>query len=341
MRFGWFRPVSPISRGIVSVTSMLVVLSGGLVSYHIDVRTSPGQLSTTQLRGEPLGGFSSHAEFHQECSHCHVPMHCISTNRCQKCHIEVARERDEGIALHGLLPGTNKCQNCHTEHQGSDAVISALPFDNIDHEPISGFSLKLHQADYDGTALTCESCHVGGQFKAEEVDCTTCHVDADPALMAEHIDRFGEACHSCHDGHDRMIDFDHDQVYVLAGAHDDAECEDCHIERVYAGTPGDCVDCHEEPEVHAGQFGLDCSRCHTSEAWAPAELTRHDFHLDHGDEGEIDCEVCHVASYAEHTCYADCHDPEGTRAAHSETDTLDSAAYENCATCHPTGQAGG
>jgi hypothetical protein len=100
--------------------------------------------------------------------------------------------------------------------------------------------------------------------------------------------------------------------------------------------------CHEEPDVHAGQFGLDCSRCHTALAWAPAELTRHVFLLDHGDEGELECERCHVASYVEYTCY-DCHEPGEMRIDHllvSDKDGRAITALEDCIECHPTGRAG-
>ena len=324
----------------MSILSMLVVLGSGIVSYHVDVRTSPGPLSASQRRGESLGGFESHADFHHECERCHGPLVIVSAARCKACHAEVVAQLAEGTALHGLLPGTGKCERCHVEHQGSDAVISAIPFSNIDHGRLSGFSLCLHGTDYDGSTTDCESCHTRGQFGIELVDCVTCHAEADPALVEEHGQRFGDRCISCHDGADRMVDFHHDEVYVLEDAHDKAECEDCHVEQVFAGTSRECVDCHAEPEVHADQFGLECGRCHTAMAWTPAELTRHNFRLAHGDEGEIGCEVCHVASYTEYTCYADCHDPEQTWAGHSEEDKQDRLAYEMCGTCHPTGAAG-
>lgn len=322
------------------VMSMLAVLSWGAMSYHIDVRTSPGPLSAAQPHGEALGGFTSHADFHHECNHCHAPMHCVSPNRCQECHIKESQESHEGTGLHGLLPGTDRCQNCHVEHQGSDVVISALPFDNIDHERLTGFSLDTHRSGDGETPATCVDCHAQHRFNAEAVDCVTCHAKADSAFVAEHTEVFGEKCFDCHDGVDRMVNFDHAQVFALEGAHGDVACEECHVDQMFVGTPQECVACHEDPEVHAGQFGLDCSRCHTASAWTPAQLTRHVFLLDHGDEGEIPCETCHVGSYTEYTCYADCHAPEQMQADHDEADKQDGAAFENCAECHPTGREG-
>ncbi len=343
MQLGWSKPLSTVSRGALSMMMGIVMVIVVILSYQIDVRTSPGQLSAVQLRGESLGGFDSHAEFHHECERCHTPLYSVSADRCLECHVEIVAERNEGITLHGLLPGTDTCQNCHIEHQGQDAVISALPLANIDHERLTGFSLIHHQeCEQGGAPATCSDCHRQHRFAAEWVDCITCHTETDPGFTAEHTERFGEECFDCHDGHDRMVDFAHNSIFLLDGAHDGVECEGCHADQVFAGTPRECTACHEEPDVHVGDFGLDCSRCHTALAWAPAELTRHVFFLDHGDEGYLDCERCHVASYVEYTCY-DCHEPDEMQIDHitvSDRDGKPVTELEECIECHPTGQAG-
>lgn len=102
--------------------------------------------------------------------------------------------------------------------------------------------------------------------------------------------------------------------------------------------PHECSACHEEPAVHAGSFGLNCSRCHTLQAWKPALLTRHTFLLDHGDEGKLTCQICHTQTYAEHTCYG-CHDhePEQMQVVHVEEELPE---FEDCVECHPTGREG-
>ena len=101
--------------------------------------------------------------------------------------------------------------------------------------------------------------------------------------------------------------------------------------------PHECQACHEEPAVHADRFGLNCSRCHTLEAWKPAYLTRHTFFLDHGDEGKLACATCHTETYADNTCYG-CHDhdPAEMEVAHAAEEIYD---LDGCAECHPTGQA--
>lgn len=103
--------------------------------------------------------------------------------------------------------------------------------------------------------------------------------------------------------------------------------------------PHQCLDCHEEPAIHADLFGLNCARCHNTQAWKPALLTRHEFLLDHGGHGDVDCKTCHPNNYVQYDCYG-CH--EDHQPAEMETAHLAEKidAYDNCASCHPTGVSG-
>lgn len=102
--------------------------------------------------------------------------------------------------------------------------------------------------------------------------------------------------------------------------------------------PHRCSACHEQPDVHINQFGLDCARCHSLEAWTPALLTRHTFALDHGGEGQVTCETCHTETYAEYTCYS-CHDhqPDDMLTVHEAEAIFE---IDDCIACHPTGAPG-
>ena len=102
--------------------------------------------------------------------------------------------------------------------------------------------------------------------------------------------------------------------------------------------PHECRACHEDPEVHAERFGLNCSRCHTLEAWKPALLLRHTFALDHGEKGQVACQTCHTTTYFENTCYG-CHDHEPTdmKAVHEAEGIYE---MDKCGECHPTGASG-
>lgn len=102
--------------------------------------------------------------------------------------------------------------------------------------------------------------------------------------------------------------------------------------------PHRCAACHEQPDIHINQFGLDCTRCHSLEAWTPALLTRHTFALDHGSEGQVTCETCHVETYAENNCYA-CHDhqPDEMLTVHEAEAIFE---LDDCVACHSTGAPG-
>lgn len=319
-----------------------VLLAGGMgtaVYAHYDtlhIYLSPGSLSDMNHDGDPLNGYDSHAMFEEECTHCHAPVHCITDNKCQSCHMEIAQQRAETVGLHSRLPGTEKCQSCHVEHRGRDAVISAVAFDNINHEELSGFSLTNHEVRFDGTQMVCEDCHTEGRFAPEEVSCVACHEDADGELIAQHSKEHGDNCLDCHNGTGAIVAFDHATVYVLEGDHEATGCIECHAEYVFAGTSEACDACHGEPEMHAGQFGQDCVRCHTAVAWAPAQLTQHRFDLAHGDEGVLDCASCHVNSYEAVLC-ANCHESDEMTAAHPPDAVPDYAEAATCISCHPTG----
>ena len=330
------RSVLNMRNGVMMVV-MFVFLGGGLYVKSAGL-LSPGPLSAVSKSEEPIEGYFSHAEFEKDCSHCHAPVHCLTDTRCQECHMDVAHQRTTAEGLHGRLPGTSECQNCHVEHQGRDAMITSMAFANLDHQALSGFSLALHQTDYAGAHMDCQSCHAQEQFSIGALDCITCHVENDHDGMAEHIETYSAKCVECHDGADRMQNFEHADHYMLEGAHVDAECAACHVEQVYSGLTRFCADCHDAEPEHIELMGLECDRCHTATAWTPAPLTRHQFAIDHGELAAEDCDACHVNTYTEYTCYG-CHDHtvDSIRQSHLPLGIVE---YEQCAACHPTGLSG-
>lgn len=324
---------------IGSLFLAMVILFSSVYYVKASGKFSPGEVSAMHPKNEPLNGYVSHADFEQSCSHCHAPIHCVTDTRCQECHIEIARERTAAQGLHGILPGTDRCQTCHVEHRGRDVVISEFAYENVDHYEMTGFSLDQHKVDYDDTPLTCEKCHGNDRFAWDTQDCLTCHIQAQHDIMAEHVELYGADCIPCHDGVDRMQNFDHNEFYLLEGEHSETDCDQCHIEKVFAGTAQDCIACHQDPELHAGEFGLDCSRCHTAAAWTPAQLTRHVFFVDHGENPIDNCVVCHAMTMTQFDCYG-CHDHQADQmdALHLENGLTDYPSL-SCIECHPTGQS--
>src|SRR4030042_4835531 len=155
---------------ILSASGVYYVKASGLLS--------PGRLTAAPPNNEELGGVMSHADMEKECSHCHAPLHCVTDSRCQDCHIEIAKQRNDVNTLHGRLPGVSRCQNCHIEHQGEQANITQLAFENVDHYLLAGFSLTQHVRNYDDTSFTCPSCHSQNGEILETIDCLTCHSEA-------------------------------------------------------------------------------------------------------------------------------------------------------------------
>lgn len=315
-------------------TVLVMISLAGLFGFTY-MSLLPGPLSDQSASGMEAGGYVSHAEFEMGCGHCHTPIHCISSTKCQDCHMDVAEQRAELSGLHGNLPNTSRCNNCHVEHQGRDFDIRVLGYTNVNHYKMAGFSLEHHQVDYQDQPMNCESCHSQDDSLTSEPDCITCHVKQDHNRTALHVKLVGSNCAGCHDGMDRMQDFVHDDSYPLQGAHTQAKCAECHLDQVFAGTPRECSSCHHEPDIHNGQFGDDCARCHNAIAWAPAYLTNHTFELQHTeDEPSLECKECHVTTYSEHIC-TDCHGADDPMHAVHQDYEVDET--QDCADCHPTG----
>lgn len=244
---------------------------------------------------------------------------------CASCH-------DNGHP--GLF--SQACEECHNPSAWSPADWQGSPFAH----QTSGFSLARHALTAQGSPLTCTDCHRRPLNQSMLPACRECHGQGSQgaAFIAEHDAQFGPACLDCHDGVDRMSSFDHNRFFPLAGRHADLDCLECHADRVFVGTPTRCVDCHPEPQIHQGVFGLECQDCHTSQAWSPARLRSHTFPLDHGESGLVACQTCHPTSYVEYTCYG-CHEhePFETAAKHQE-EGVSAADLPDCSECHPTGQ---
>jgi len=261
------------------------------------------------------------------CENCHIDgVFDATPDQCEGCHSEPN--------THAGLFGTD-CGECHSAEGWIPAKLDGRLFD---HTRDTRFSLIHHTKNYDQDPFTCHTCHVGNQFEFIETQCVDCHATVQADFMNNHIAQFGPACLNCHDGRGELTNFDHNQVWPLVGQHLTAECTSCHIDQVFSGTPRECVACHVEPQIHFGLFGTECDICHTAEAWAPAQLTRHAFPLDHGNTGEVPCATCHPATYVDYTCYG-CHDhiQAEIEAEHREEGIVAPELFA-CFQCHPTGE---
>ena len=243
---------------------------------------------------------------------------------CVGCHAEPA--------AHAGLFGT-ECKDCHTPSDWATALVDGQPFE---HFSSTGFSLTHHNLDFSGQPLSCVGCHPSEISQFSIQDCINCHTFDDPVFIQDHRLQVGDNCLDCHDGEDRMMNFNHDALFVLDGVHAETACQDCH-DAGYQDTSSACVDCHAEPEIHAGFFGLECQNCHTSTAWSPALLKNHSFPIDHGRDNPETCQTCHPTVFTEYTCYG-CHEHQPDEIANKHLEEgISMDELPDCTRCHPSG----
>jgi hypothetical protein len=268
---------------------------------------------------------------HGDSSETSIFIFSATSRECSSCHAEP--EIHLGMFI-------SNCVECHTPVTWSPATLDGQLFE---HTTQTGFALTRHSKRLLDQPLICNDCHQGDLTNFETESCVNCHTNNDEtiAFMRGHLEQFGLDCLSCHDGEDRMHDFDHDDFFPIDGRHTEIECHACHANQVFAGTPSECVACHAEPAIHASFFGLGCSNCHTTQAWAPARLLVHSFPLDHGGGGESDCQACHQERYIEYTCFG-CHEHQDEIITRIHTGAgIAREELPDCIACHMTGMIDG
>ena len=168
---------------------------------------------------------------------------------CVACH----RTRD----IHSGRLGTD-CTQCH----GTESWRKDIAFD---HDLTTFTLVGLH------VAVPCHQCHVTPSFKGAATGCNDCHQRDD-----RHKGSLGKECESCHSPNGWSIwEFDHAKAtgFALVGAHARATCDGCHKQPPdVVKLAGDCASCHSQDDVHLGQFGRQCQRCHNSSTFKGARL---------------------------------------------------------------------
>jgi len=184
---------------------------------------------------------------------------------CFQCHTAA-------VATQKLRTTCVSCHRADDVHRGSLGEDCAACHDatawrtalRFDHDR-TGFPLAgLH------VVVPCGQCHATRQFHDTPRDCSACHAADDV-----HHGAFGRDCARCHSPVGwRIWQFDHAKQtrFPLTGAHAGLACAACHrrpAEQVKLRT--DCVVCHARDDVHAGQFGPDCARCHGTRTFQGAK----------------------------------------------------------------------
>ena len=234
------------------------------------------------------------------CSRCHTAgvRMALAHDRCSACHANPHRESVR-----------EDCGKCHT-----DVTFRKGTFD---HAARTGFPLSDR---HDG--LACRKCHTSLSapdvpltlkvldFRGASRDCGSCHKD-------QHKGEFGRYCESCHRPSTfKAAGFTHPRTpEFFAGSHQGLTCVKCHVRpadpRVQRPAPEPapgratppataCSACHAD--VHLGQVGAACDRCHAVEApkFQPVKFshTTASFALD-GKHTAVPCAKCHASQTAQ------------------------------------------
>ncbi|MEJ2052881.1 MAG: hypothetical protein P8X42_03085, partial [Calditrichaceae bacterium] len=268
-----------------------------------------------------------------ECIACHESTYKNTPDNCFACH-----QSDYNTAAdpnHLTFGFPTVCEQCHTINSWTGTVF--------DHFEESGFALNgIHNT------IQCTDCHINNQLTGLPRDCYGCHSkDFNSTTDPNH--QQGGFSHNCLDCHNENAwspaDFDHDRTdFPLTGAHVMVSCTDCHINGQFSGTPADCYACHEDdyrsvedPNHVANNFDTECTSCHNTNAWEPADFDHNqtDFPLDGAHAGQP-CLACHSDGYANTPleCVS-CHEQD----YNNTTDPDHSAAQfpTVCENCHNTG----
>lgn len=124
-------------------------------------------------------------------------------------------------------------------------------------------------------------------------------------LVVPH-ESFPTDCKLCHEGSgwNELVEnfvFDHGARTGLAlnGAHNEARCLRCHNDRGPVATfrAQGCVGCHAD--VHYGELGLDCARCHDEQFWKVPNARVAHLHTRlplTGAHLQVACHRCHAGA---------------------------------------------
>jgi hypothetical protein len=287
---------------------------------------------------------------------------------------------ERGVSFAGASPVCASCHadphkgaanaDCATCHTTADFRVAASAHRH--DAKLAAFFAGSH-----GSAA-CSACHARAtspwRFSGTATACTTCHADA-------HQGQLGTACESCHAVDETGFAgrlFSHDKTgFPLKGRHRTAPCAECHrpatrsedVKRVasarepavvtiarrpqapaaapqartplvFRGMGKDCTSCHAD--VHLGQLGPKCERCHGPDSFRVQSFAHGDKALAKffsGTHATLACRACHKpeqARFPAATGTAVRYVGTGSRCAscHASDDEHRGALGSACETCH-------
>lgn len=264
-----------------------------------------------------------------DCNDCHSNGYEGTPIECIGCHQADFDEVEEPI--HVIPSFDVDCLICHTTEAWSPSTFN--------HDIQTDFVLEGSH-----TSITCNQCHVDGQYDGTPQTCYGCHqADYEGVDDPNHVSEgYSQNCTICHNQSDwEEVEIDHDQTaFPLTGAHRTVDCNDCHTDG-YSGTPTECFACHEgqfnsatDPRHEQPEFDPDCAVCHTTESWEPSTFDHNSYtdYLLEEAHTELNCNLCHALDYdgTPRECWG-CHESDFESAVPVH---VQPSFDENCVLCH-------
>jgi len=275
-----------------------------------------------------------------DCETCHAARspHGVGAVACAPCHTAVAwslqRAVPEGhLSLEGGHEGVS-CFECHTAGVDPDAPDrGCVDCHGVNHggltncedchepsrgwDPLPGFDHSLFfKLEGRHTQADCADCHKNNTFAGTPTVCLGCHTVAHTNLTR---------CEDCHTPFGFVPStFDHDSYFRITGGHTRLDCQACHPQGVYDGTPTVCTGCHGT--AHGGLTA--CQDCHTTAGFKPSTFVHSTRFELVGVHKDLSCDACHP-NYK----YAD-NIGDGTGTCDSCHDGPHGVQYTNCEMCH-------
>ncbi|MBI4892342.1 MAG: hypothetical protein HY821_17090, partial [Acidobacteria bacterium] len=229
--------------------------------------------STSQWKGASFDHSRSRfaltgAHLRTECAQCHTGGRYTGTPAaCEGCHLSLYQSASNPNHTAAGFP--KECATCHTTAQWSGA--------SFNHDTATKFALTgAHSRPQ------CSQCHAGGRFAGTPQNCDGCHLEvfqsaANPNHVAAGFSRDCSTCHTTVQWKGGTFDHAAKTRFPLTGAHQQVQCNACHVAGRYAGTLQQCEGCHLEkfqrttnPNHVTSGFPRDCAICHNTRQWLGA-----------------------------------------------------------------------
>ncbi len=293
------------------------------IACHPEHRGAHAALVEMDLADFPHDNLSFSLRSHQQkmdgnsiaCADCHAGEYVVpfDVSTCVSCHYTIQADFTQAHALEFGMD----CLNCHDglETLGSDFDHNLLPF----------------QLAGEHAQAACADCHQNAHSMAElrsaPQDCYSCHQSDD-----NHQGLFGTNCAVCHTPEGwKPAKIDHNLAkFPLEGKHVDVDCEQCHADQVFVGTPQDCFSCHKQDDQHNGELGENCEACHSVAGWDQVNIDHSLFAFPlTGAHVNVDCESCHQNGAYKST-------PQDCLSCHQKDEPHEGRFGTDCAACHST-----